>query len=299
MLRKIFLLGLNFFNLAGAKPISVSLGQSVGLRLNLINKIGPRGAIVEVSRDKFISRSIRRYGEWEIAISEFLASEILALSGQKKVLLLDIGANVGIITVQASQILRKRGLEISNLRCMCIEPVSTNYDFCVKNLQNLVGKSINWEVLNLALGDSDANSVIQINNENFGDSSLLSSSHRINTTEESVKVVDTRTFSQEYLSSYDSIVMKCDTQGYDAKILARIPVEIWNLVSALVVEIESFSGLDESDLEICLERFVGFDSCSFSASGQDQVSAKEIREVWTSESHVTKNLYLSRTLRIV
>lgn len=299
MLRKIFLLVLNFFNLAGAKPISVSMGQSVGLRLNLINKIGPKGAIVEVSRDKFISRSIRRYGEWEIAISEFLASEILAMGGQKKVLLLDIGSNVGIITVQASKILRERGIDISNLRIICIEPVSTNYDFCVKNLQNLVGEGINWEVLKLALGDIDGNSVIQINNENFGDSSLLSSNHRINTREESVKVVDTRTFSKENLSSFDSIVIKCDTQGYDAKILARIPVEIWNLVSALVVEIESFGGLDESDLEVCLERFVGFDSCSFSASGQDQVSAKQIREVWTSESHVTKNLYLSRTLRIV
>ena len=54
------------------------------------------------------------------------------------------------------------------------------------------------------------------------DSSLLSSSYRDNTREESVKVVDARTFSQENLSSFDSIVIKCDTQGYDAKILARM-----------------------------------------------------------------------------
>jgi FkbM family methyltransferase len=295
MLRKIFLFALSFLKVAGAIEMTDGSGQRLGLRLHRINRIGPTGAIIEVSQDPFIARSIQRYGEWELEISQFLASEILSLRRSQKVLLLDIGANVGLITLQVSEILKKRGFAGPNFSLLCIEPVSTNYDFCSRNLKKIVGEHFKWEVMRVALGDQDSDSVIHINNNNFGDSSLLPLVNQLDQREEIVQVVDAKKFSKEYLSNFDSIVLKCDTQGYDAKILARIPIEIWNLVSALVVEIESYSDIQESDMEVCLERFMNFDSCSFSSSDKNHVSAGQIREVWKSEKRVTKNLFLSRT----
>ena len=295
MLRKIFLFALSFLKVAGAREMTDGSGQRLGLRLHRINRVGPMGAIIEVSQDPFIARSIQRYGEWELEISQFLASEILSLRKPQKVLLLDIGANVGLISLQVSKILKRRGFAGSDFSLLCIEPVSTNYDFCSRNLKKIVGEHFKWEVMRFALGDQDSDSVIHINNNHFGDSSLLPVFPQVNHREEIVKVMDAKKFSQVYLSSFDSIVLKCDTQGYDAKILARIPIEIWNLVSALVVEIESYSDMQESDMEVCLERFMSFDSCSFSSSDKNQVSVDEIREVWKSEKHITKNLFLSRT----
>lgn len=296
MLRKIFLFALSFLKIAGASEMTDGCGQSLGLRLNRINRIGPMGAIIEVSQDPFIARAIQRYGEWELEISQFLASEILSLRRPRKVLLLDVGANVGLISMQVSEILTKRGFAGLDFSFLCIEPVSNNYDFCSRNLKKVVGELFKWEVMRFALGDQDSDSVIHINNNNFGDSSLLPLPPQMDHREEIVKVVDTKNFSQEYLSNFDSIVLKCDTQGYDAKILARIPIEIWNLVSALVVEIESYGDIEESDMEVCLERFMSFDSCSFSSSDKNHVSVGQIREVWKSEKHITKNLFLSRAV---
>lgn len=294
MLRKVILLALRLLNISGAKEVSLGNAKSHYLRLNKLNKIGPKNSIVNVPKDKFIFRSILRYGEWEYKISEFLASKILKLDTNKKILFLDIGANVGLITLQIAQNLRRNGFLGSNFQFLCIEPVTSNYNFCARNLSEVVGEAFKWDVRKIALGDTNTKSLIHINNENFGDSSLHPLGPKIDSSDEFVTVVDTQTFSELELSQFDAIILKCDTQGYDVKILARIPNLIWSRITSLVVEIESYTDLLDTDMKICLDRFMDFNYKSFSPSGNDQVSKEEIRKVWTSKSHETRNLYLSK-----
>lgn len=293
-LRKIVLLCLSFLNISGARELSAETAKSHRFRLNKMNKIGPKNSVVCVSKDKFISRSIIRYGEWEKEISEFLASKILAADTSKSLVFLDIGANVGFITLQIAKILKRNGFRGSNFQFICIEPVISNYNFCVSNLNEIVGETFKWTVKRIALGDSDSNSLIHVNTENYGDSSLLQLAKESNSNNEYVEVIDTKTFSETELVQFDSIILKCDTQGYDAKILARIPDVIWRRVTSVVVEIESYGDLQETDMELCLDRFMEFDLKSFSCSGKNLLSRQEIREIWTSKAHSTRNLYLSK-----
>ena len=294
MLRKIVLLCLSFLNISGARELSGETAESHRIRLNRMNKIGPKNSIVCVSKDKFIYRSIIRYGEWEKEISEFLASKILAADNSKNFVFLDIGANVGFITLQIAKILKRNCFRGSNFQFICIEPVNSNYNFCVSNLNEMVRKTFKWTVKRIALGDAESNSLMQVNTENYGDSSLLQLAKKNNSNNEYVEVIDTKTFSESELAQFDSIILKCDTQGYDAKILARIPDVIWRRVTSLVVEIESYGDLHETDIELCLDRFMEFDLRSFSCSGKNLLSRQEIREIWTSEVHTTRNLYLSK-----
>jgi FkbM family methyltransferase len=294
LLRKVLLLCLSFLNISGARELSGATAESRRVRLNRINKIGPKNCVVCVSKDKFIYRSILRYGEWEKEISEFLASKIFAADAGKSVVFLDIGANAGFITLQIAKILRRNGFRSSNFQFICIEPLTSNYNFCVSNLSEVVGGSFKWTVKKIALGDTEANSLIHVNTENYGDSSLLPFATEIDSNDEYVNVIDTKTFSETELVQFDSIILKCDTQGYDAKILARIPDVIWRRITSLVVEIESYANLQETDMELCLDRFMEFDYKSFSRTGKNRLSRTEIRQIWTSKSHSTRNLYLSR-----
>jgi FkbM family methyltransferase len=294
MLRKVTLFLFHFLNISGAKEVSPGNGKSHYLLLNKLNKIGPKNSIINIPKDKFIFRSILRYGEWEYEISQFLASKILKLDTNKRILFLDIGANVGIITLQIAQNLRRNGFMRSNFQFLCIEPVISHYNFCARNLSEVVGEAFKWEVRKIALGSTNTKSLIHINNENSGDSSLYPLDPKIDSSDEFVTVVDTHTFSEIELSQFDAIILKCDTQGYDIKILARIPNLIWSRITSLVVEIESYTDLSDTDMKICLDRFMDFNHKSFSPSGKDQVSREEIRKVWTSKSHKTQNLYLSK-----
>jgi FkbM family methyltransferase len=294
MLRKVFLFSLSFFNISGARELSGTGEESQRFRLNSINKIGPKNSIVFVSRDKFIYRSVLRYGEWERGISEFLVSKIAACDTTKNLVFLDIGANVGFITLQIAQTLRRNEFRSSNFQIICIEPVISNYSFCVRNLNEVVGQSFKWTVKRIALGDADSTSLIHINTDNYGDSSLLPSATKSDLAGEYVKVIDTKVFSETELAQFDLIILKCDAQGYDAKILARIPDVIWHRITSLVVEIESYGDLQASDMDLCLDRFMEFDFRSFSSSGKGLLSRHEILEIWTSKNHSTRNLYLSK-----
>jgi FkbM family methyltransferase len=294
VLKKAILLALRLLNISGAKEVSFGKAKSHYLRLNKLNRIGPKNSIVNVPKDKFIFRSILRYGEWEYETSKFLASKILKLDTNKKILFLDIGAHVGLITLQIAQNLRRNGFMGSNFQFLCIEPVTSNFNFCARNLSEVVGEAFKWDVRNIALGDTNTKSLIHINNENFGDSSLHTLGPKIDSSDEFVTVVDTQTFSEIELSQFDAIILKCDTQGYDVKILARIPNLIWSRITSLVVEIESYTDLLDTDMKMCLGRFMDFNYKSFFPSGNDQVSKEEIRKVWTSKSHETRNLYLSK-----
>ena len=294
MRRKLLLIFAKLFRLAGATElIEESTSRSL-LRLNHFNKIGPKNAILRMPKDKFIFQSVRRYGEWESQVSSFLASEISNLEGMKKVLFLDIGANVGLITLQVTKELNRLNFDRSCFSVICIEPVHSNFDDCITNLTSLVGNSFSWDVLQFALGDRDVESIIHINHDNYGDSSLLSLGGVSSSSSEVVQIVDTLKFSQDVLSKYDAIVLKCDTQGYDAKILSQIPDQVWKKIFAVVVEIESYGNLNESEMSICIDRFLEFEVCSFSPDGKNRLTAREISEVWNASAPLTENLYLSR-----
>jgi len=87
----------------GAKVIGISPSGNTLLELNKNYALGCKGTVIELPRDKMIYEFIKNRGGWELEDSEFLANGLRKASKQLDVdiALLDIGANTGLVTLQA------------------------------------------------------------------------------------------------------------------------------------------------------------------------------------------------------
>lgn len=112
-----------------------------------------------------------------------------------------------------------------------------------------------------ALAAESGSATIFTEGFNHGNSSLirdLVASDNVIQTENDVQSV--AEFADEFLTGVDSherIVLECDTQGFDALILSRIPTEVWMRVNAAVVEVWAIPEINDAEvakwLEICQE----------------------------------------------
>ena len=271
----------------GARIVGTTPNGNTLLQLNKNYALGPKGTVLELPMDLVIFKSVRKWGSWELEESEFLARGIRkAVGGGKKAALLDVGANTGLVTLQAMN-LSKTSIEV-----FLFEPIPRHVSAIKHNLGNLPNIHVN----EFALSNENGNSEIFTQATNHGNTSLLASvvpSDGLIKTP--IKIIDTAEYCDSFLVGFDNYVIKCDTQGMDALILSRIPNRIWQNTEVAIIEVWALPEIRKQDVTRLLTMFQNFNYVSWNSNSRERIDLDEISEYWLSKSGTSRNLFLSKT----
>lgn len=273
-------------NLHGAKVIgSLPNGNSL-LRLNNSYLLGLKGLVVQLPKDETIYKTLIKTGGWGLQESVFLGEGLKKFDLNSKTVFLDIGANVGLITLQT--------LNYSFSKCdvFLFEPIPVHIwaiEYNISNYSNL------FRICNFALSNKNGESIIYNDTNNYGNSSLIKKVvHPFKNTEISIKTVDTKSFMNLNMKKYDHFVIKSDTQGLDSLILSRIPKWIWAQTERAVIEVWALPEINENDVKKLLPLFGSFKTISWHPNGNGKLSLEEIELFWLSKSGASSNIHLAR-----
>jgi FkbM family methyltransferase len=275
------------FGFSGAKIVGVTENGNTLLRLNKNYALGRKGTDLELPRDLAIFESVRKWGHWELQESEFLASGLRKVGRSSKTALLDIGANTGLVTLQAMN-LSKTSSEV-----FLFEPIPRHISAIKHNLRNFPNVHVN----EFALSNGNGNSEIFTETTNHGNTSLLESvvpSDELIRTH--IKLIDVAEYCDNFLKGFDNYIIKCDTQGMDALILSRIPNRIWQRTEVAVVEVWALPEICAQDVINLLGMYKNFKYASWHPNSQERIDINEIKAYWLGNSGTYRNLFLSKDL---
>ena len=143
----------------------------------------------------------------------------LGKSNFEKIILIDIGANIGLFTRQII------GTTCKIENAFCYEPSIDNYKLLVKNTK-FSEKII---TINAALGGLSGKEKLYLDKTNCGNHSLFDDvildQNKI--TPETVYILSTKSESHKWIKSSLPIFWKSDTQGMDEIIATKVPLEVW------------------------------------------------------------------------
>lgn len=253
--------------------------------------LGKKGALLQIPQDEIIFEEVRRFGHWETSESLFLGQAMARLQkgdGVIETLLLDIGANTGLVTLQTLLSTKLRP------RVVVVEPITRHVEAIKYNLRE-ISRDFQIEVLPFALAPVNGFATIYTEARNHGNTSLLRDlmpSEKF--LESEIVLMAVSDFVENHLQGNESIFLKSDTQGFDARILSRFPADVWHRVEAAVIEVWAMRDIESEDVEKCLQNWKGFRYASWSAGGRHQVSLTEISDFWLSKSLDSRNLFLRR-----
>lgn len=273
----------------GARIIGTTPFGNTLLQLNKNYALGPKGKVLEIPMDGVIFRHVKKTGTWELEESKFLARSLkMASRNTSKVALLDIGANTGLVTLQA--------MNLSNTlaEVFLFEPVPRHTSAIRKNLENLSNIHIN----EFGLSDKQGEAYIFTQATNHGNTSLLNSVvPEIGMISTQIQLVDTTTYCNEFLRNFDKYVIKCDTQGMDALILSRIPSWIWEKCESAVIEVWALDEISKLDVDALLTFCQEFEYVAWQPNNwNEKIKLSEVREFWLNKSGASKNLFLSKNI---
>ena len=245
----------------------------------------------QLPKDNVIYQVVRRHGEWAFDESIFLSEGIAKLqkAPNTRVAFFDIGANVGLVTLQ---ILRNSTDTATEF--FLFEPIPNHAEAIKYNLGKfLVSNSLQIE--NFALGDMNGFSTIFAEISNRGNSSMFESAVPMDESiSQHIETVNTSEYFLNFIDKYDAFVVKSDTQGMDASILSQIPHSIWRIVETAVSEVWALPEITVRDVDALLEMLHDFVFMSWSTDLTGSVSLNEVRIFWLSKSSESKNLFIRR-----
>ena len=275
----------------GAKQIGVDEYENGLLRLNRTTSLGNRGDVVSTPMDETIFKYVIEHGEWEPRESRFLANRIVTAEGiadsNQNLVFIDIGANSGLVSRQVIN------LSGSNCDLVLAEPIPNHINAIKTNIRNFEGYN-KISIIEAALGTSNGELEISIEDSNRGNSSFLQSAmpssgiRKLN-----VKILAVGDFYQNYLTSLDRFVLKSDTQGYDSLILSLFPLEFWNKCQGAVIEVWALPEIDAAPVRRLLNMWSGYWNYNWAPDGSEPTSIDEIEIFWLSKSGKSRNLFLS------
>jgi FkbM family methyltransferase len=278
----------NKLGFSGTKVIGLTHEGNTKLQFNVDSSFGPKGFVLELPRDEVIFKFVRRFRSWENLESKFLARGLQKAIHESRLstALLDIGANTGLVTLQA--------LNLSDTKpeVFLFEPIPRHVTAIRENLKN----HFNVHICEFALSNTNGIAEIFTEGSNHGNSSLFNSV--VDSMEQivtNVKLVDSAEFFRDAFSEIESFVIKCDTQGMDAVILSRIPKRIWQKVECAVVEVWALNEICEFDLDILLPLFQEFEFVSWDPNVNQMLTITDIKRFWLGKSKTHRNLYLRKS----
>lgn len=281
----------NLLGLLGARVIGISSNGNVILQLNKSYALGLKGAVLELPRDQVIFEFVKKRGSWELEESKFLSHGLKNACRQphKKTALIDIGANTGLVTLQAMN------LAGTNNDVFLFEPIPRHAAAIRQNLKNLTNIHVN----EFALSDRNGEAPIFTEADNHGNSSLIKSVvPAANMAVTQIKLVDTMQYCSDSLNNFEKYVIKCDSQGMDALILSRLPKKIWENCESAVIEVWSLSDVSKRDVMILLSMFQEFDYVSWhpNARKAEKIGLDDVSKFWLSKTGAQKNLFLGKSI---
>ncbi len=214
------------FGLLDASPCLAARGGM--LTLTAACALGAPGDSIVLPFDRAIFPTVAPHGAWAPETQEFLRQR---LEPDRRYVVLDIGANVGLFTRQAAR-------HPNLARFHCIEAEAGNFRALRYNVGDLLGERVSlW---NVALSDRDGEATFFRDDENAGNYSLNQDAmrgRRFDTTP--VRAVETGGWMREHVRPEDGdrLVWKSDTQGCDELIVSRTPMQIWDRVELAVIEL--------------------------------------------------------------
>ena len=275
----------------GARVLGVTPAGNTLLQLNKDYALGCKGTVLELPKDQIIYKSVKNKGSWELEVSKFLARSLKKAFEKPytKIALLDIGANTGLVTLQA--------MNLSNTanEVFLFEPLPKHTSAIRYNLKNF----LNIHILEFALSGINGKAEIFTEATNHGNTSLFKSVvPKIGVISTWVESVDATEYCEKFLNNFNSFVIKCDAQGMDALILSRFPEWIWKNCVFACIEVWALNEITINDVDGLLFKFKEFDQVSWrpNALGEREIELSEVREFWLSKSGSFRNLFLSKNI---
>ena len=275
----------------GAKIVGSTPSGNSLLQLNRDCALGSKGTVLELPSDQFIYESVKNLGLFELQESKFLARGLKRACRQRqtKTVLLDIGANTGLVTLQAMN------LSKTSNKVFLFEPVPRHAMAIKQNLRFLSDIYIN----EFALSDINGKANIFTEATNHGNTSLLSSVvPRNGMISTQIQLVETTEYCNKFLNNFDKYIIKCDTQGMDALILSRFPERIWKNCESAVIEVWALAEVSKRDVEGLLSMCQEFEYVGWhpDVKKKKKIELNEVSEFWLSKSGSFRNLFLSQTI---
>ena len=273
----------------GARKLQELKHGNVLIRLNADSSLGPKGTVLEVPKDKIIYQELRHRGEWEKEVSRFLSESIRDLKKKSQnITFLDLGANIGLISLQV----------INNLefyiKLIAVEPLPQHISALERNLKS-ISRTNEILILPVALGLESKMECIYKQNTNSGNTSLFA---RVVPTDQVSKVriqmLNTEDFARKYLQNDHNFVIKSDLQGFDAKVLAMLGAEIWKKTHAASVEVWALKEIEAQEVLNLIDNWKNFDRISWSSSFSKIITLDEVKEFWLSGTNTHRNVYLRK-----
>ncbi len=280
-----------YLNLCGARVVGKTSENNYKLQLNSDCALGRKGDVLEMPRDAVVFNKVRYDSSYDLEESQFLSRGLIkaSLSPNAKVAMVDIGANVGLVTLQAMNIAQTKN------EVFCFEPIPQHVSALRKNLAEL-SKRVKVNIHEVALGKQDIVSRIFTESTNHGNSSMFQSVvPKGGRKERDICVIDTKTFFEQNLSQFTGFVLKCDTQGMDALILSCLPQFVWKNVVCAEIEVWALPDINPDDVNNLVTMFHYFDVISWSANQMGKLELSDIRDYWLSKTGTWRNLYLSKS----
>lgn len=280
----------SIIGLSGARIIGALPNGCFQVRLNKSSILGEKGTILNLPKDNVIFQNVRTYGHWEKHECEFIsrALQTAHLSTQSKVALLDIGANVGLVTLGAMN-LSKTATDIH-----LFEPTPIHIFALKHNLKNL---KISGDIFVNEHGLSNKSETIKLYRDlgNSGHSSVFNKAVNVQNREEiEVRLESANQYFESNLLNYDSFIVKSDIQGLDAQVLSNFPIEFWKKVKAAVIEVWAFTEVKNEDVEDLITKLDGFQNLSWDPYFRIKPTLTEIKKYWLSRNNQQRNLYISK-----
>lgn len=273
----------------GARHVGVTSCGNYLLQLNKDYALGRKGTILELPFDKKMYKQIINQGSWELEVSKFLARGLKKANKiYDKTALLDIGANTGLVTLQALR------LSDTTDEVFLFEPLPRHTSAIRHNLNNFSSIQVN----EFALSDKNGTADIFTQANNFGNTSMLKSVVQdIDVISTQIQLVETTEYCNKFLKNFDTYVIKCDTQGMDALILSRLPEWIWGNCESAVIEVWALNEISRKHVEKLLFMCQDFDQVGWRPNAHGmEVKLSEVKDFWLSKSGASRNLFLSHKI---
>jgi FkbM family methyltransferase len=231
-----------------------------------------------------IYRSVTIFGEWAKEESEFLASLC-----QQRLTLLDLGANVGLVARQVLNMTHLVG------KVIAVEPRERTVQNLKLNLNRyLESQGIELEFCQFALGKFDDSSTLYTERGNIGNSSLhehLAPDAHL----ETVEIMSSGGFYNNYLDNNERYILKSDLQGMDAAVLSSLPLKFWDRVIGAVIEVWPNKHVNFEEVTQLSQLLIREFNCSFNPSFSDILHSDQLEDYWTNSSNKAQNLYIKKT----
>ena len=246
------------------------------LKIRFPGLFGSKGTVVAVSRDREIFTRFQKFASWCPSVSLFLSKSFR----KKGMLLLDLGAHAGLISLQTQRL----SLNTQN-PIVCVEPIPRHAESLRFNMRHS-----NCEIISKVLNADTQDVTFYVDENNFGNSSAFrdvvgnSNIHEL--------VLPSVTAQQiESLVGSATIVLKSDLQGFDAYGLSLFSENFWNQVERGVVEVLAGTDIEKIHATITCARIGKFRNISWSPFGISRINESELLEFWTSMSGQERDVY--------